>query len=78
MTATPTPQDLDSQWLATKSRIKRLAVCTTETDKVMEEAIELIAEYRELKKQSLAGDEVDFGIVAVLILQLELLVKECG
>ena len=43
----------------------------------MSEAIELIGEYRGLKKQSLAADEVDFGIVAHLILQLELLVKEC-
>ena len=44
----------------------------------MEATIELLGEYRSLKKQSLAGDEVDFGIVAVLILQLELLMKECN
>ena len=76
MTTTPAPQDLDSEWIAAKSRIQRLAQCATETDKVMEGAIQSIARYRGLKKQSLAGDEVDFGVVTCLIIQLELLLKE--
>lgn len=76
MTVTPAPNDLDAQWLAIKSTIKNCRECAKETDRLMGSTIDQIRKYRGLKKQSLAGGVVDFGFVAELFLELELLMKE--
>ena len=76
MTATPAPKDLAGEFAKTLRLHDQLGSITTKTDKHMLTAIEAIRWYRGAKSNVTSSTEVDFGLVAMLCLELELLIRE--
>ncbi len=76
MSSTSSSQDIDSAWLALLESRDALCEVTESCDLSMRETLNRIRGYRLHKKRTNSETEVDYGIVAELINQLELLVRD--
>lgn len=76
MTATPAPKDLAGEFAKTLRLHNQLESISTKTDEHMRNAIEAIRWYRGAKNNVTSSTEVDFGLVAMLCLELELLIAQ--
>lgn len=76
MTATPAPKDLAEEFAKTLRLHSQLDSITTKTDEHMRTAIGAIRWYRGAKDNVTSSTEVDFGVVAELCLELELLIQQ--
>ncbi len=73
---TAKPQDLDSAWSDLLLARNALDEVTETCDSSMRETLNKVRGYRLHKKRTNSEIEVDYGIVAELINQLELLVRD--
>ena len=76
MSSTSSPKDLDSAWLALLESRDALSEVTESCDVSMRDTLNRVRGYRLHKKRTNSEIEVDYGIVAELINQLELLVRD--
>lgn len=72
---TATPQDLDSAWTELLEARDALEEVTQTADEGIREALRSVKAYRLHKKRTNAETVVDYGLVAELINQLELLCR---
>ena len=75
MSTTPAPQDIDSAWSALLESRDALDEVTATADSAMRECLRSVKAYRLHKKRTNAETEVDYGVVAEIVNQLELLCK---
>ena len=76
MSSTPTPKDLDMAWnelLLSRDALREVA---TTADDGLRECLRSVKAYRLHKKRTNSEIEVDYGIVAELINQLDLLCRD--
>ena len=73
---TAKPQDLDSAWSDLLLARNALDEVTGSCDSSMRDTLNRVRGYRLHKKRTNSEIEVDYGIVAELINQLELLVRD--
>ena len=76
MSTSPAPQDIDLQWSELLEARDALAEITDSCDSSMRDTLNRVRGYRLHKKRTNSQTEVDYGIVAELINQLELLVRD--
>ena len=76
MTAAPAPRGLEEQFSKIVELHSQLDSITEKTDDHMQAAIEAIRWYRRAKANVKSSTEVDFGLVAMLTWEVELLYKE--
>ena len=76
MSSTPTPKDLDSAWCDLLLSRDALREVTTTADDGIREALRSVKAYRLHKKRTNSEIEVDYGVVAELINQLDLLCRD--
>lgn len=74
MTTTPAPNNLEEQFADTLKLHKKLDSITTKTDKQMLAAIQSLRCYREAREKIQSSKEVDYGLLAQLTLELELVI----
>ena len=72
---TATPQDLDSAWTELLEARDALEEVTQTADAGIREALRSVKAYRLHKRRTNAETEVDYGLVAELSNQLELLCR---
>lgn len=77
MTATPAPQDLSNQFARTVRLHEKLESSTKEVDHKMRQAISQLRSYRRLKGSVKSSTELDYGLVAELINELEIVLTIC-
>ena len=77
MTATPSNIQWDSAWSEHKMACAALNEVTEQTDREMKKMIRTMKAYRLHKKRCSSETEVDFGVLAQLIVELELTVQTC-
>ena len=77
MTAETAPsQALEVAWSRQMHKCSVVDECATEADELMESCHQALARYRQAKASATnAPGEVDFGIIAALMLELEMVVK---
>ena len=76
MSTTPAPKDLDSAWNDLLLSRDALREVTETADSGIRECLRSVKAYRLHKKRTNSEIEVDYGIVAELINQLELLCRD--
>ena len=76
MSTSPAPQDLDSAWVSLLESRDALEEVTESCDVSMRDTLNRVRGYRLHKKRTNSETEVDYGIVAELINQLELLCRD--
>lgn len=76
MSTSPAPQDLDIAWSVLLESRDALEEVTESCDVSMRDTLNRVRVYRLHKKCTNSDTEVDYGIVAELINQLELLVRD--
>ncbi len=77
MSETPASQDLNSAWSDLLESRDALAEVTEVADAGLRECLRSVRAYRLHKNRTNSETEVDFGLVAQMIDQLELLCKGC-
>lgn len=68
--------DVDQAWRAHSMAMHALAETAESTDHQMLRLINTVRAYREAKFKTPGPQDVDFGIVAELCLELELMIRE--
>lgn len=76
MSTSPAPRDLDFAWCELLEARDALGEVTQSCDVSMRDTLNRVRFYRLHKKRTNSETEVDYGIVAELINQLELLVRD--
>ena len=77
MTATPSNIAWDSAWSEHRMNVAALGEVSQQADREMRQMIRTLKAYRLHKKRCSSETEVDFGVLAELILELELTVQSC-
>jgi len=77
MTATPSNIQWDSAWSEHKMNVAATAEVAQQADREMRRMIRTLKAYRLHKKRCSSETEVDFGVLAQLIVELELTVQTC-
>ena len=76
MSTSPAPQDLDNAWCELLEARDALAEVTDVADLGLRECLRSVKAYRLHKRRTNSEIEVDYGLVAELINQLELLCRD--
>ena len=77
MTATPSNIQWDSAWSEHKMHVAATGEVAEQADREMRQMIRTLKAYRLHKKRCTTETEVDFGVLAELIVELELTVQTC-
>lgn len=77
MTATPSNIGWDSAWAEHKMHCAALGEVTEQADREMRRMVSTLKAYRLHKKRCSSETEVDFGVLAELIIELELTLQTC-
>ena len=75
MTATPSNIQWDSAWAEHKMHVAATGEVAEQADREMRRMIRTLKAYRLHKKRCTTETEVDFGVLAELIVELELTVQ---
>lgn len=77
MTATPSNIAWDEAWNEHRAHVAATAEIAEQADREMRKAIRTLKAYRLHKNRCSTEKEVDFGVLAQLIIELELTVQSC-
>nr|BDD45727.1 hypothetical protein 31 [bacterium] len=77
MTATPNNIEWDSAWHEHRMNVAATTEVAQQADREMRRMISTLKAYRLHKKRCSTETEVDFGVLAELILELEMTVQTC-
>ena len=77
MTASPNSIQWDSAWSEHRAHVAAVGEIAEQADREMRKTIRTLKAYRLHKKRCSTEKEVDFGVLAELIIELELTLQDC-